>query len=344
VLWFAMSEEIQVNKQISRRKFLQVSSAGAVGGGVAFSPRPDRSAGLPAGTAPAARGPFRGTLCLFSKPVPQLNWQELARSTKAAGFDGIDLTVRGGGHVLPERAATDLPQAVAAIRDAGLQVPMITTELLSADDPHAAPIISTASKLSIPYLKPGYYHYELVNVLKELEAAGQKFRGFVDLAAQHGIQVGYHNHPHYIGAPIWDIARVIEPLDPRWCGFYFDLCQATMEGGVSGWKIAANLTMPRMKMVAAKDFVWRKVGQHRWRAETCPMGQGMSHWREFVHSLAQANFHGPISLQQEYAIPGIADHQGIALSRATVPKVMTAAKDNIEYLRSLVREAYGEAV
>jgi sugar phosphate isomerase/epimerase len=332
-----MNEEIRMNKKVSRREFLQVSSASAIAGGVAFSP--SRGEGVPA----AAREPFRGTLCLFSKPVPQLNWQELARSTKDAGFDGIDLTVRRGGHVLPERAASDLPQAVAAIRAVGLKVPIITTELLRADDPTAEPIISTASKLSIPYLKPGYYHYELVNVLKELEAAGEKFRGLVTLAAQHEVQVGYHNHPHCIGAPIWDMSRVIEPLDPHWCGFYFDLCQATMEGGVSGWKIAANLAMPRMKMVAAKDFVWKQVGQHRWRAETCPMGQGMSHWREFVHSLAEANFHGPISLQQEYAIPGVADHQGIALSRATVPQVMAAAKENIDYLRSLVREAYGEA-
>jgi L-ribulose-5-phosphate 3-epimerase len=344
-----------VDKRISRREFLQASSVGAITGASAVSPkraegapfcvRPGGSSlgtGVQAGTVPAERGPFRGTLCLFSKPVPQLNWRELAESCKDAGFDGLDLTVRRGGHVRPERAATDLPQAVAAIRAARLQVPMITTELLSADDPTAKPIISTASKLSIPYLKPGYYRYELVNVLKELEAAGQQFRGLVELAAEHGMQVGYHNHPHCIGAPIWDMARVIEPLDPRWCGFYFDLCQATMEGGVSAWKIAANLTMPRIIMVAAKDFVWKKIGQHRWRTETCPMGQGMSHWQEFAHSLAQAGFHGPISLQQEYVIPGVADGQGIALSRATVPQVMTAAKENLDYLRSIVRAAYEE--
>jgi L-ribulose-5-phosphate 3-epimerase len=336
MLWFATSEENPLKNQASRREFLQISSATAIAAAVAISPGAVSAAPAP------ARGTFRGTLCLFSKPVPQLNWRELAHSSKLAGFDGIDLTVRRAGHVLPERAATDLPQAVAAIRDAGLKVLMITTELLGADDPTAEPILSTASKLSIPYLKPSYYRYEFINILKELEEAGQRFRGLVELAAKHGIQVGYHNHPRCIGAPIWDMAKVIEPLDPRWCGFYFDLCQATMEGGVSGWKIAASLTMPRMKMVAAKDFVWRKVGQHRWQPETCPMGQGMSHWREFARALAQANFHGPISLQQEYAIPGVADHQGIALSRATVPDVMAAAKQNLDYLRSVVREAYEE--
>ena len=70
----------------------------------------------------------------------------MAQSAKRAGFGGIDLTVRTGGHVMPQRAAEDLPKAVAAIRAEGLEVPMITTELLSGDDPTAAPILSTAGE------------------------------------------------------------------------------------------------------------------------------------------------------------------------------------------------------
>ncbi len=71
---------------------------------------------------------------------------------------------------------------------------MISTELLTADDPVADPILRAASQLSIPYVKPGYYHYKFVNVLEEVDQAGLKFRGLVELAGRHGIQVGYHNH------------------------------------------------------------------------------------------------------------------------------------------------------
>ncbi len=324
-----------MNKQFSRREFLQASSATAMSGAVSLS-------AWPAIAQTRARGPFRGTLCLFSKPVPQLSWRELAQSAKHAGFDGIDLTVRSEGHILPERVATDLPKAVAAIRAEGLEVPMISTELLTADEPTADPILLTASQLSIPFVKPGYYHYKFVNVLEELDQAGRKFRGLVELAEKHGIQVGYHNHTDYIGDPIWDMARVIEPLDPRWCGFYFDVGHAAIDLGENGWKIATNLVMPRLKMIGAKDFVWKQIGPRRWHAETCPMGQGMIPWREFLHILAQSNFNGPISLQQEFSIPGVADNQGIAVSRAAVPKVMSAAKENLDYLKSLLREAYAE--
>lgn len=324
-----------MNKSLSRREFLQVSSATAMASAVALSAWP-----APAVQADA-RGSFRGTLCLFSKPVPQLSWRELAQSAKQAGFGGIDLTVRPEGHVLPERAATDLPKAIAAIRAEGLEVPIITTVLLTADDPTAEPILRTASQLSIPFVKPGYYRYKFVNVLEERDQAGIKLRGLVELAGKYGVQVGYHNHVNCLGASLWDMASVIEPLDPRWCGFFFDPLHATAANGENGWKVTTNLVMPRLKMLAAKDFVWEKIGP--WHIETCPMGQGIVAWREILHILAQSNFHGPISLQQEFPIPGVADYRGIAVSRAAVPQVMSAAKEGLDNLKSLLRESYEAA-
>lgn len=321
-----------MNKQVSRREFL--SSATALAAVV------PASVGRAAAAPRVASGPFRGTLCLFSKCVPQLNWRELAQSAKSAGFGGIDLTVRRRGHVLPERAPTDLPRAVEAIRGAGLEVPMITTELLTADEPTAEPIVSTAGKLSIPFLKPDYYPYKLVNVPKELEEAGRKFRGLVALAKKHGVQVGYHNHPRYVGAPVWDLAKIMEPLDPRWSGYYFDLGHATGDGGESCWKISSHLVMPRLKIIGARDIIWKQAAPQRWHVDDCPMGQGVIRWKEFLQVLAQSNFHGPVSLHMEYAIPGAANREGIAISRATVPQVMQAAKQDLDYLKSLLREAY----
>ena len=55
-----------------------------------------------------------------------MGWEELAIEVKKVGFDGVDLTVRSKGHVLPERVAEDLPKAVRTIRARGRQVPMIT--------------------------------------------------------------------------------------------------------------------------------------------------------------------------------------------------------------------------
>jgi sugar phosphate isomerase/epimerase len=317
---------------LSRRRFLQVSSAAALAGaGIASSTVHPRSY-IP--------GPFRGTLCLFSKSVPHLNWQELAISSKRAGFGGLDLTVRRDGHVMPARAAEDLPKAVAAIRAEGLEVPMITTELVRADDPTAEPIMSTASRLSIPYLKPGYYHYKFVDVRKEVEEAGVQFRGLAKLAEQYRVQLGFHNHAGYIGCQLWDFAPVIDSLDPRWVGYYYDLENAAEEGGAQGWRIDASLAMPRLKMLAAKDMYWKKTETEGWRATTCPLDEGMCNFKVLLRMAAEAGFHGPISLHMEYEIPGVSDEQGIALSRATDDALMAAAQRNLGTLKTLLHQAY----
>jgi len=55
---------------------------------------------------------------------------------------------------------------------------------------------------------------------------------------------------------------------------------------------------------------------------------------------AEGGVHGPISLHIEYQIPGVSDDQGIALSREKDGEVMTAAKRDLDTLKSLVRQAY----
>ncbi len=306
----------------SRRDFLSAFSATACAVALADKANPARP----------AQGPYKGTLCLFSKPLPAMDWRRLAQAARRVGFGGIDLTVRPGGHVRPEQAAEDLPKAVAAIREEGLEVPMITTALTSAADPTARPILSTAAGLSIPFFKPGYYQYRMVDVRRELEEAGAQFRGLVELSRQCGIQAGYHNHEEYIGAPVWDMASVITPLDPKWVGFYFDPRHAVAEGGVGGWKIATQLVLSRLKMVAVKDFRWEKT-EKGWVDQNCPLGEGMVDWKYFFKTLAGSGFHGPISLHLEYEVAG--DNAAVREENS-----LAALKRDLEFLKAHVREAY----
>jgi len=307
--------------RVSRRNFL-ISAA-------ACAASPISTAAL----APSAVGGYSGTLCLFSKPLPEMDWGTMARAAKTVGFGGIDLTVRPEGHVLPERVTEDLPKAVAAIREEGLQVPMITTALTTASDSTARPILSTAAKLSVPFFKVGYYQYKLVNVRRELAEAAEQLRGLISLAAECGIQAGYHNHEEYIGAPVWDMASVIEPLDTKWAGFYFDPRHAVAEGGVGGWKIATNLVMPRLKMVAVKDFLWGKTAKG-WVDQNCPLGEGMVNWKYFFAKLAAANFQGPISLHLEYEVTG-------ENAPARQRNILAALERDLNFLKARLRESYG---
>src|SRR5215470_2979904 len=275
---------------------------------------------------------FKGEILLFSKHLPSMDWTRMAKAVKRLGFGGIDLTVRPGGHVPPERAAEDLPKAVAAIRAEGLSVPMITTALTSVQDPTAKSILETAGKLSIPFFKPGYYRYSFADVRGELQKAMNDFRSLTEMSKQSGVQCGFHNHEGYVGAQIWDVAPTIDQLDPKWVGYYFDIRHAVAEGGVAGWKIALNLIAPRIKMIAVKDSYWEKTSKG-WRQVNCPLGHGMVDWKAYFKALRDANFRGPISLHLEYDIPG-------ATTAAQEENTLAAAQQDLEFLKATIQNAY----
>jgi len=62
------------------------------------------------------------TLNIFSKHLQWLDYSSMATAVAEMGFEGIDLTVRPEGHVLPERVLEDLPKALEIKRKAGLNV------------------------------------------------------------------------------------------------------------------------------------------------------------------------------------------------------------------------------
>jgi len=272
-----------------------------------FSTRRDftRSAALAGAIAlsrgPAAASPSRPTLCLFSKHLPKLNYAELAATVKQMGFDGVDLTVRAEGHVLPERASEDLPRAVETVRAQGLAAAMITTGLTSPSDPAARPILSAAGRLGVPFFKLGYWHYpDSVSIEARLAEIRRDVSGLVAIGKEHGIAAGFHNHSgNYVGAAVWDTRTIIGDMDPRWIGYYFDPCHATAEGGEGGWLIDLRMALARIKMVAIKDFHWEKR-DGKWKMTMCPLGEGMVNWPKFFSILAAEHFTGPISLHMEY--------------------------------------------
>src|SRR3954469_3272395 len=301
---------------LSRRELMS-----AVGQAVVVAGIGRRAAAGPISTAP--------TFCLFSKHVPDVGWHDLASAANDAGFEGVDLTVRRNGHVAPDRAPEDLPRAIDAITSGGGKVPMITTELTSADTPIARPLLQAAAQSGVRYFKPGYWLYSSSpDVRAEVGATGDALAGLAALARDCGIEMGFHNHAGYIGAALWEIAPAMDRLDPKWSGYYFDPRHAVAEGGGGAWKAAAHLVAPRLKMVALKDFYWAK-GANGWQIVDCPLGEGAVEWTWVASLLRDARFAGPISFHFEYEIPG-------ATARERTARTLQAAAKDLSFARRVI--------
>jgi len=246
----------------------------------------------------------RFTLCVFSKHLQWLDFKGVGEFAAKVGFDGVDLTVRPGGHIPPERVRTDLPKAVEEIRKAGLAVPMITTAITDADDPNTAAILETAGSLGIKYYRLGYYRYKDDEpVQSTLSHAKSKLSGLARLNEKYGVCGDYQNHAgtNHFGASIWDLWNATMEIAPSLIGSQFDLRHATVEGAMS-WPVDFRLIEDRVHTLVAKDFRWG--GPTNSEVENCPLGEGLADYPS-LFKLLNNSFSGPISVHYEYPLGGV---------------------------------------
>ena len=137
----------------------------------------------------------------------------MAKVVAELGFDGVDLTVRPQGHVLPERVEADLPKAVEAVSKAGKKVYMLTTAINDADDPVTEKILKTASSLGIQHYRMGYGYYDKKRSVEEsIGIVHKQLEKLAKLNEKYSISGEYQNHSGdygsgiYFGGPVWDLA------------------------------------------------------------------------------------------------------------------------------------------
>jgi sugar phosphate isomerase/epimerase len=163
----------------------------------------------------------------------------------------------------------------------------------------------------------------------QLGLVQRQIAGLAQLARATNMAMGIHNFVDFVhspeGAAVVDIARVIRPIDPHLVGYCFDAGYATAQGGPNGFAAALELALPRLKMVAVRDFEWdREGGGVPRRMVPCPLGEGAVDWPKFFAALAKARFAGPVSLHIDYQ-----------------PKAKTAAiRKDLAFLRQQIDAAY----
>ena len=77
----------------------------------------------------------------FTKPLDKYGPGFMMDTLKMAG-DGLDLTVRPKGCVLPEKVETDLPKMVNMANKKGLGLKMMITRIKNPDDPFAYKVLA----------------------------------------------------------------------------------------------------------------------------------------------------------------------------------------------------------
>jgi sugar phosphate isomerase/epimerase len=262
--------------RLSRREFVLRAGAAAVTLG-ALDPATSFAAGL------SAARREEPVIAVFSKHLQWLPVAEIGPLIVASGFRAVDLTVRPGGHVLPERVEDDLPRAVETLATYGLTVPMITTAITDASDPLTRRVLTTAKKVGVAHYRMGYWDYPgLGDPLEQLRSMKPRVAALASLNREIGIRGGYQNHVGTrVGGSVWDLGVLLEGIDPAGLGVQYDIRHAVAEGGQS-WPKALQLIAPHIDTIAIKDFLWERRPDGAWEPHSVPLGEGMVRFWEFL--------------------------------------------------------------
>jgi sugar phosphate isomerase/epimerase len=277
---------------------------------------------------------------MMSKFMQFLDIPRMGAMTAELGFDGVDLCVRKGAHVLPERAADDLPRAVEDIRKAGSTVGMITSDIVDASTPHAEAVLRTIKRLGIPRYRWNGLRYDLTRpIAPQLDGMRPRVRDLAALNREHGVTAMYHTHsgPRETGGSIWDMWYLLKDFNPDEVAFNYDIGHATVEGGYGGWMHTSRLAMPMTRGIAIKDFLWGRDTKGEWAPQWKPLGEGMVNVRAFLSLVKAAGFSGPVQLHFEYPLGGV--DAGTRQPAIPLPAVWAAMRRDLALLRQWMRAA-----
>lgn len=244
----------------------------------------------------AARAEAPNKICAFTKPFESLSFDDMADTVVNLGFDGIEATVRDGGHIEPVAVEDELPRMVEALQKRGLEITIMASSVASLDQPHSEKTLRTAAGLGIKMYRLGYYMYDLDKpVIDQIEQIRPKLADLAALNRELGIAAVYQTHSgsNIFGAPIWDLHSLVKDHPPREIGVALDVAHTTVEGGLC-WPLHYNLMRPHLGATYVKDFSWVN-GKVRWG----PLGVGHAASRLFA-MIHASGFAGPISLHVEY--------------------------------------------
>jgi len=241
-------------------------------------------------------GKHKHPICAFVKFLQEMSFEELAATIKRLGFDGIEGTVRPGGHVPPERVEEDLPKLMQALRTHDVDMTIMASGINRADDPLSEKTLRLASKLGVKRYRMSYYKYDLKkSVIDQIANFKSMAKELAALNRELGMQAIYQNHAgdRYLGGTIWDLRELLKGIPREHMAVGFDIRHAKAEAGMS-WPVYWNVIQPHVGAVYVKDFRWEEG-----KLVNVPLGDGWVNDRFFTPERLNG-FEGPISLHVEY--------------------------------------------
>ena len=244
--------------------------------------------------------------CAFTESFQDWSIEKVCEKFKAVGLNGLDLTVRPGGHIDPKDAKAKLGPALAAAKKHGVEISMLSTAITDADAVGEA-ILGTCGELGIRRIKLGYYTTtQFGKLLTEIDDTRRRLEGVVKLARKHGVLPCVHIHSGEMIPASGPVAYLLlRDIAPEEIGAYVDPMHMTIEGGIGGWRQSLDLLAPWIAISSLKNCRWQPQprddrGQIPWRVMKCPLDDGVAPIPDYLQALRDLGYRGVYTVHSEF--------------------------------------------
>ena len=227
----------------------------------------------------------------WRKPIP-----ELATFVRELGFDGIELPVRPGYQVEPERVDQDLLPA-------SRQLAACDVRITSVAGPADERTIAACAEAGVPLIRVMVPIPPERSYREEETRLQREFERLIPHLDRYNIRIGVQNHSDRFVSNASGLRNFLAPFDPRHVCAVWDPAHCALDGEIPD--LAIDIVWPHLGMVNLKNVYWRRTNgpeadmasyEHYWTSGR----QGLCSWPTVVDLLQQRGYAGTVCLPAEY--------------------------------------------
>ena len=275
---------------MERRDFLRKGGA-ALASGAAM-------AGLAQADHHGKKKKAKWPVVAFEKVIQTLPYDRMGEELAKMGFDGIEATIRKGGHIEQKNAEKEVPKMVADLAKNDQKAHLVATRI-SEITPENEKFLKVLKAHGITRYRTDYYRYDLErDMLPQVEEHAKKARELAAWNRENGMQAIYqlHSGAKLLGGLSWDLALLLKDIDPKEIGIGFDLRHVRTDSGLS-YRAAAQVIRKHTQAIYVKDARWG--GERSNKLKSVPLDTGFVDQKTFDDA-RKGQDPMPISLHMEW--------------------------------------------
>lgn len=231
------------------------------------------------------------TFSLFPKPFPEWSATQFADLLKTTGIDKLDVVIRDGFQVTPQRIKEELPRYMEALSQAGVQADFAVTSFNAEQLAEDIDLLLLLGDHGIKAFRLDYFRLRK-DVRTALKDARRALERLTPLCSLSGVRAVYQVHHRTLVSSASAAYQLVRDLPPDAIGVQLDTGNQRIEG-YENWSYAVHLLGKYLHSFGAKDV--------RLPDQWVECGNGQVDWDGLFEALGEYRFEGTFHLMPFYS-------------------------------------------